>query len=153
MIIRKKICFVDFNTSQTNSGKVWENKNKNVIIYQGNKWEAKDLNCSSLILKIKDTVFAGDCLYQYWPDELKKNINDIQNLVVPHHACELDTSDEGVLNLKTNFSNGKAIICSGYNTYSHPNNDHKNLLKQKFLFVETTGGAANSNKFERININ
>ena len=85
--------------------------------------------------------------------EMKKNINDIQNLVVPHHACELDTSDEGVLNLKTNCSNGKAIICSGYNTYSHPNNDHKNLLKQKFLFVETTGGAANSNKFERININ
>lgn len=153
LIIRKKICFVDFNTSQTNSGKVWENKNKNVIIYQGNKWEAKDLNCSSLILKIKDTVFAGDCLYQYWPDELKNNINDIQNLVVPHHACELDTSNEGVLNLKTNFSNGKAIICSGYNTYSHPNNDHINLLKQKFLFVETTGGAANSNKFERININ
>lgn len=84
---------------------------------------------------------------------IEKNINDIQNLVVPHHACELDTSDEGVLNLKTNCSNGKAIICSGYNTYSHPNNDHINLLKQKFLFVETTGGAANSNKFERININ
>lgn len=153
LAIRQKISFVDFNTSQTNSGKVWENKNKNVIIYQGNKWEAKDLNCSSLMLKIKDTVLAGDCLYQYWPDELKNNINDIQNLVVPHHACELDPTDKGVLNLKTNFSNGKAIICSGYNTYFHPNEEHIKLLEQKFLFVETTGGASNSNKFERININ
>ena len=43
--------------------------------------EAKDLNCSSLILKIKDTVFAGDCLYQYWPDELKNNLNYSRNSI------------------------------------------------------------------------
>ena len=63
-------------------------------LYQG---QGKDLNASSLILRLKNTLFAGDCMYQYWPNGLHQDIDKIEQMVVPYHGSKLEQNDEAVI--------------------------------------------------------
>ena len=47
------------------------------------------------MLRIKDTVFATDCQYEFWPDELKNCLSDVKRLVVPHHCSKLCETKSG----------------------------------------------------------
>lgn len=125
-----------------------------------------DLNSHSLILRIRDTIFAADSLYQYWPDGLKQKsvLTSIQKLIAPHHGCSLQVGifipglDFANLNQyhsinsnnnKTVVSmfgavNKKAIICYGDNSYGHPGIDHITALKTQGFTVFETGGTRNA---------
>ena len=110
------------------SGKIFDNG----IVQLLSSTSAKDddPNSRSLILRINNSVFAADCLYEYWPDDLIKNINHEMRLIVPHHCSKLSGTQVGKAKEKVVFNSfskiqmKEAYICKGYNTYHHPNPDH-----------------------------
>lgn len=89
-----------------------------------------DPNSRSLILRINNTIFAADCLYEYWPDDLMKNFGDEMRLIVPHHCSKLSSTQTGKNREKFIFDSfnkiqvKEAYISKGFNTYHHPNPYH-----------------------------
>lgn len=87
-------------------------------------------NTRSLILRIKDTVFSADCLYEFWPDDLKNYLSDAKRLVVPHHCSKKNINKRGIsdshriINSFSKDSGKEAYISVGFNVYHHPNPDH-----------------------------
>ena len=112
-----------------------------------------DPNSRGLILRIKDTLFPGDCLYRFWPDELTNNLNDINRLIVPHHSSKLDPGLAKNLKIFSLFNKtaGKdAYISVGFNTYNHPNQDHiDELTKASFNLYLTS----NTRSYYEFDIN
>lgn len=132
LMIREMIKFID-QRNVSPSG-VIANKGE-ITLYQGQG--TADLNKSSLILKLKNTVLAGDCTYQYWPDTLKMDIDKIENLIVPHHGGVIEFKDEKELDKRSKNKKGHAYICTGENEYRHPRADHVKKLQETFI-VKTT---------------
>lgn len=100
-------------------------------LYQG---QGKGVNDSSLLLRLKNTLLAGDCMYQYWPKNLLQDIDDIEQMVIPHHGSELKPNDEAIINNTVKLSRQTAVICTGENGYTHPNQTHINDLGQILKF-------------------
>lgn len=142
LMIRGIIKFID-RKNVLPSGEI-ANKGE-ITLYQGQG--TADLNQSSLILKLKNTLLAGDCIYQYWPDSLKKDIDKIDNLIVPHHGGVIGFEDEKELNKRSKNKKGHAYICTGENEYGHPRAEHVKKLQETFI-VETTS-ALPSNYYYR----
>lgn len=132
LMIRGMIKFID--RSNVLASGVIANKGE-ITLYQGQG--TADLNQSSLILKLKNTLLAGDCIYQYWPDTLKRDIDKIENLIVPHHGGFIDFKDEKELDKRSKNKKGYAYICTGENEYDHPKSDHVKKLQETFI-VEAT---------------
>lgn len=108
-------------------------------------WKS-DPNTRGLILKIKDTVFSGDCLYEFWPDDLKSNLNSATRLVVPHHCSRQNKTKKGLpesqktINCFNKIMDKEAYISVGFNVFGHPNGDHiTELSKAKFKIFKTSG--------------
>lgn len=104
-----------------------------------------DPNSRSLMLRIKDTVFSADCLYEFWPDDLNNNLSDVKRLVVPHHCSKQNAKTSGlresnkIIKSFTMANGKKAYISVGFNTYGHPNDQHKKaLIRAGFDIKETT---------------
>ncbi len=127
LMIKKKIKFID----QKNVKNGIVASKDDVTLYQG---QGKDLNASSLMLRLKNTLLAGDCMYQYWPSDLLQDIDDIEQMVIPHHGSELKPNDEAIINNTVKLSRQTAVICTGENGYTHPNQTHINDLKKILKF-------------------
>ena len=123
----KKIKFVDHKNVKKG---VIASKD-DVTLYQG---KGKDLNASSLMLRLKNTLLAGDCMYQYWPNDLLHDIDKIEQMVVPHHGSELKLNDEAIIKNTYKINRKKAVICTGENEYPHPDQTHINELSQTLKF-------------------
>lgn len=126
-------------------GKIYDNGV--VQLLSSTSAKDSDPNSRSLMLKINSTLFSADCLYEYWPDYLKNNLNSVMRLVVPHHCSKLSKTTKGQSYEKAIFDSFRqtqfkqAYICKGFNTYHHPNPDHlTELCKATFniLFTENT---------------
>ena len=105
----------------------------------------KDRNRDGLILRIHDTIFTGDSLYSYWPDELKTSLSDVTRIVVPHHCCSLNTSDivENKAIIASFASKKKdAYICVGDNIYGHPDGGHETELKNHKFKLHLTSNCS-----------
>lgn len=113
-----------------------------------------DPNSRGLILRINNTIFAADCLYEYWPEDLIKNIADDMQIVVPHHCSKLSKTLAGKAKEKTvfdafsNIQNKAAYISKGFNTYNHPNSDHLAELGKASFNILFTENAFYSYLFE-----
>lgn len=133
LILREMIKFVD--QSKVPLSGVIANTGK-ITLYQG---QGKgDLNKSGLILRLYNTLLAGDCTYQYWPVSLINDIDKIENLIVPHHGGGIDVNDVTELNKRTKYKRGRAVICVGENEYGHPLQKHITKLAETFKIVEKT---------------
>lgn len=130
LIIKKKIFFVD--SKNVKKGVVASNGD--CILYQGQGKNSNDLNVTSLMLKMKNTLLAGDCMYQYWPHNLQQNINNIEQMVIPHHGSKLKPKDEAVIKNTNKLKREMAVICTGENKYGHPNQTHIDELTQTLKF-------------------
>ena len=73
-------------------------------------------------------------MYQYWPSDLLQDIDDIEQMVIPHHGSELKPNDEAIINNTVKLSRQTAVICTGENRYTHPNQTHINDLKKILKF-------------------
>ena len=112
-----------------------------------------DPNTRSLMLRIKDTVFSADCLYEFWPDELKNNLSDVIRLVVPHHCSQEYKNKKGIseshriINSFSKTPDKEAYISVGFNTYGHPNGPHKTLLKNAGFAINETSSTTDGYTF------
>ena len=131
---------------------------KSAALYRGIGTEK---NSGSYILKLGNTIFPGDCLYRFFPQELLNQVNNtLINLVVPHHGSKLVKKDEKKLDTIKSM-NGAAIVSVGNilnsgrrpysrqrknNTYSvgHPDSAHLEYLMRRNFNVGCTYGLANS---------
>lgn len=139
-------------------------------IWQGKEYATDDykakyrdvLNNKSLIIRINNTLLTGDSLYRYWPYKLVTHLNEITQLVVPHHGSTLkkfdkygdeisksyeenkDTIRAFIQNAATGLQN--CVICFGNdNPYSHPTSDHVselNSIMQQNSLITATGGSS-----------
>lgn len=124
LMIRSKIKFVDYNYP---AGVVLKNGDIELYQGQGNK---NEVNASSLMLKVKDTLFAADCMYSYWPANLQAALPDIKQMVAPHHGMKLDATDLAVTGTAYGQDKKEAVVCVGENQFYHPNKYHLNELSQ-----------------------
>lgn len=100
-----------------------------------------DLNAGSILLSIKDVLFAADCMYRYWPKDLTRIISNISVLVVPHHGAAVNDDDRKVI-AKFKGRKRQAVVCVGNNGYYHPTDSHFNALIDNDLdSIFVTGGA------------
>lgn len=115
-----------------------------------------DPNSRSLMLRIKDTVFSADCLYEFWPDDLITHLNDVKRLVVPHHCSKLSSNQSGKkqeASIFTDFGKSpmkEAYISMGFNTYHHPYPDHLIELRKASFDLYYTKNAINYYEFDII---
>ena len=113
-----------------------------------------DPNSRSLMLRIKDTVFSADCLYEFWPDALKNNLSDVKRLVVPHHCSKLSENLSGkqqetvIFNSFSQTPLKEAYISKGFNTYHHPNPDHLVELRKASFDIFFTKNAIDYYEFD-----
>ena len=113
-----------------------------------------DPNSRSLMLRIKDTVFSADCLYEFWPDALKNNLSDVKRLVVPHHCSKLSENLSGkqqetvIFNSFSQTPLKEAFISKGFNTYHHPNPDHLVQLRKASFDIYFTKNAIDYYEFD-----
>lgn len=109
-------------------GKIFDNNSIQLLC--STTARKSDPNTRSLMLRIRDTVFSADCLYEFWPDDLKNNLSDVKRLIVPHHCSKKNINKRGIRvshNIINSFSNApgkEAYISAGFNVYHHPNPDH-----------------------------
>ena len=127
LMIKKKIRFVDPKAAING---VVASKD-DFTLYQG---QGKGENESSLMLRLKNVLLAGDCMYQYWPNALLQHIDEIEEMVVPHHGSELEANDEAIIKNTGKTSRQMAVICTGENEYPHPDQTHINELSQTLKF-------------------
>lgn len=127
LMIKKKIKFID----QKNVKNGIVASKDDVTLYQG---QGKDQNASSLMLRLKNTLLAGDCMYQYWPNDLLQDIDKIEQMVVPHHGSKLELNDEAIIKNTGKLSRQIAVICTGENKYKHPRQEHVDDLSQTLKF-------------------
>ena len=144
LIIRDKIVWID----DTYKGRYVIDQT-DVKLYRGSGGGGDGINESSLLLRIKNTLLSGDCMYRFWPDVIQKDINQIETLIVPHHASELSSEDYNVINNISKRNRKIAVICTGQNGYGHPTSNHKDFLKKKWGFSEiiVTGDDVNKPKY------
>lgn len=113
-----------------------------------------DPNSRSLMLRIKDTVFSADCLYEFWPDALKNNLSDVKRLVVPHHCSKLSENLSGkqqetvIFNSFSQTPLKEAFISKGFNIYHHPNPDHLVQLRKASFDIYFTKNAIDYYEFD-----
>ena len=105
-----------------------------------------DLNSGSLILRIRNALFSGDCMYKYWPTSLKQKelLNKIDWLVAPHHGAFRSDETKDNSEVMESFKGKKrsAVVCVGHNDYHHPRDAHfENLIKNDVDSIYVTGGA------------
>lgn len=144
LIIRDKIVWID----DTYKGGCAIDQT-DVKLYRGNGGGGDGINESSLLLRIKNTLLSGDCMYRFWPDMIQKDINQIETLIVPHHASKLSFEDINVINNISKSSRKIAVICTGQNGYGHPTLNHKASLKTDWRFSEiiVTGDDVKKSKY------
>lgn len=127
LIIKKKIRFVDpknvINGIVDDSG--------DFKLYRG---QGTDINSSCLMLRLKNTLFSGDCMYQYWPQSLQNDIDKIEQMVIPHHGAALKPNDETIIKGASKLHRQMAVICTGENIYAHPEQRHIKELSQTLRF-------------------
>lgn len=113
-----------------------------------------DPNSRSLILRIRDTIFSADCLYEFWPDALGKNLSDVKRLVVPHHCSKMSENlsgqqkETGIFNSFSKTPLKEAYISKGFNTYHHPNPDHLVELRKASFDIFFTKNAIDYYEFD-----
>ena len=113
-------------------------------IWKGNAING-DLNSGSYIIRLNSALLAGDCLYEFWPSELVKNLSSVTHLVVPHHGSSLDkgkchsAKSIPVIQQFGKVKDRRAYVCVGSNGYGHPDTvGHlRELKKQRFDIVRT----------------
>ena len=113
-------------------------------IWKGNPING-DLNSGSYIMRINSALFAGDCLYEFWPPRLRKNLQNVTDLVVPHHGSSLDkrkccsATSISVIQKFDKSKKKRAYVCVGSNGYGHPDTvGHlQELQNQGFDIVRT----------------
>lgn len=129
LIIKKKIRFVD--SKKVINGIV--DDSGDFKLYRG---QGADINSSCLMLRLKNTLLSGDCMYRYWPQSLKNDIDKIEQMVIPHHGAALDPMDETVIKSARKTKRTAAVICTGENDYFHPNNRHIKELSNTLNFAD-----------------
>lgn len=111
------------------------NDSNGLQIWKGQK--TSDPNTGSIILRIRNTLFPGDSLYRYWPDDLVDSLGSISNLIVPHHGSSISQSLAAyqrnvlVIHSFSNSTDKNAYVSVGFNIYNHPNFDHLDDLGHK----------------------
>ena len=133
LLIRKKIKFVDYKKF-VSSGVIFQKGH--FSLYQG-QGTGSDLNESSMLLKINTSLFAGDCMYRFWPDCLQaelKTQDSIKQMVVPHHGSGLSNDDLILTKNATGCTRKEAVISAGTNIWGHPIQKHiTELINMGFL--------------------
>ena len=127
-----------------------------------------------MIIRINDTLLPADSMYRYWPDELKRQVKTVQQLIVPHHGSNLNKYDRQENLIKEAWRDNKAVIdnltnleCAvvccgkvpnnekGDEKYKHPVKKHMEYLSdalkkaaktQNVFKVQGTGGKIITNK-------
>ncbi len=116
-------------------GDKYQNTNYNIGFYRVNKGNKSDLNHDCILLQLNKTLLPGDCYYDNWPDDYGKVlkgsnvlINQMENVVISHHASNSSCSDDSEAKLKVLFKRtpNKAFACVGHNPWGHP---HAKVLK------------------------
>lgn len=140
--------------------RLYANKNYcDFEVFRGKKTLKKndeiDLNSGSLMLRIRNALFSGDCMYKDWPKALKRKrlLNKIDWLVAPHHGSYPNVTSSARASDKANAeANAKvmemlkgkkrsAIVCVGHNDYDHPRDAHfENLINNGVDSIYVTGG-------------
>lgn len=118
-----------------------------ISLYAGS---GKTINDSGVLLKVKDTVFAGDCDYGYWPKSLLSGCGSLKNLIVPHHGSAkyaisglkkaLGGSSSpkcAYISVGKTLANGNKPYGSRYHS-GHPSADHIADLQSLGFNVECT---------------
>lgn len=132
-------------------GKIYDNNG--IQLLTSTSKSRSDPNVRSLMLRIKDTLFSADSLYEFWPDDLTKNLSDIKHLVVPHHCSKKNKNIRGIQksqNVINSFSKApgkKAYISVGFNTYGHPDGSHKTALNNAGFAIKETSSTTDGYTF------
>lgn len=99
-----------------------------------------ETNNAGLIIEFKQgkilTLLPGDCEYLALPDNLNFSKKRFNNLIIPHHCSEMDTS----LLSTTSITKDYAIISVSRWNKKRPNSVHKDHLQTGCKYsVEETG--------------
>lgn len=144
---------IQYINTTPSDGKIYDNNN-GIQIIRCTGQNKGNPNARSLMLRIKDTVFAADCLYEYWPKALKNNLSNVKRLIVPHHCSKQNVKKSGlsesnkIINSFTLVNGKEAYICVGYNKYNHPDGTHKKALKKAGFTVYETRKIAKYYEFD-----
>lgn len=120
-------------------GDGYHNTNHNIGFYRVNANPADTLNNDCILLQLNKTLLPGDCYYKYWPGNYGKVIqgantllNQMENVILSHHASKSSCSDKSEAKLKPLFKRtpNKAYVCVGQNSWKHPDDTVLKMFKE-----------------------
>ena len=111
--------------------------------YKVFRGKGTNLNDTSIIIQLKDTLLTADCSCMAWPDEYGKvdgNYKVFKSIVGPHHCGEDSIYDGNNTSLISYVVNDdtKIYFCVGANTHTHPYEDQLNYLWNLTNNIELT---------------
>ncbi len=147
LVVRDRITWIDDSNAPRGGSVI---NQTDVKLYRGKGLNDNQPNEYSLLLMLKNTLLSGDCMYQFWPDAIQKDIDQINTLIVPHHASKLTQEDKNVISKISKGSRKEAVICAGQNHYGHPAQEHKNSLKADWGFTNIIVTGDDVSKYKYI---
>lgn len=101
--------------------------------YKVFRGKGTNLNDTSIIIQLKDTLLTADCSCLAWPDGYGKvngKYQEFKYIVGPHHFGVNSICDDNQNSIITNVVNDdtKIYFCVGENTHHHPEKDQLKYL-------------------------
>ncbi len=112
-------------------------------------------NDSGLIVLIENngtTILPADVSYYCWPDEIKSRLSTFENIVLPHHSCQV----YGLDNITQNTTFNNIFISSRFDNFIDKSpNKHRSMINylindtsdSRYSFTETIGNNSNNSKY------